>query len=195
MPTYWSESNVDIKQIREWYWWEVVEINEWHNIEELLKNFSILHQKDQKIQKPVIFIIHTIKWHGVPWEKENACWYHTLSSCPKGVVNELINLLHGKIEEKWFNYNNASTLFHQKAAFLSKHTDLLWNIDYTSQNNLLSIWKHEHPSSDLDWSIDIYLTKLIEQVNKGNKNGFYLATADRTTYQDAVSCWFNIFFS
>lgn len=74
-PTQESDGH-DLKKIWEGYGWNVLEIENGHDLEEILNTYKLL----KNIDKPTMVIAHTIKGYGVKGCEEHYSGYHTLSS-------------------------------------------------------------------------------------------------------------------
>ena len=96
-PTKESDAGSDLETIWKWYWWNIETINNGHDLEEILS----VYKKLQNIRRPTVVIANTIKWYGVPWNKDHFSWYHTLSSVSnKEVVHQAIEELSKDLEEQ-----------------------------------------------------------------------------------------------
>lgn len=76
-PTEESDGH-DIRKIWEGYGWNVIEIENGNDINEVLETYKTL----KKIEKPTMVIANTTKGYGVKGAEEHYSGYHTLSSAP-----------------------------------------------------------------------------------------------------------------
>ena len=93
-PTAYSDGNTDLEAVWKGYGWDVLAIQDGHNVEEILDVYDDL----QHITKPTMVIAHTIKGKGVPKSEEHFSGYHTLSAVPdKSLVDQAIETLDEQI--------------------------------------------------------------------------------------------------
>ena len=87
-PTNYSDGKSDIKKIWQGYGWDVIEIENGNNIEEVVETYKKLNN----IKHPTLIIAHTVKGLGVEGALEHFSGYHTLSSAPnKKIVIDSYN--------------------------------------------------------------------------------------------------------
>ena len=85
--TDFVENLVDLRPLSEKlnaFGWDTFDVSDGHNLEELTDAFAIL--KNRTSDKPLCFIINTIKGHGIPF-MEHVPWLH--GSVPKGEKGDL----------------------------------------------------------------------------------------------------------
>lgn len=75
-PTGYSDGNSDVEEIWKGYGWDVINIKDGNNIEEIMT----VYEKLQNIKKPTMVIANTIKGLGVDGCLEHYSGYHTFSS-------------------------------------------------------------------------------------------------------------------
>lgn len=92
-PTQDADRTANVRKIWEGYGWSVQEITDGHSVEEILAVYRELQQP----KKPTLVIAHTIKGFKLRGAQEHFCGYHTISTCPRKVVEEAIN------EQKYLN--------------------------------------------------------------------------------------------
>jgi len=89
----------DVSKIWAGYGWDVREIKDGHNLEEILKTYeSVLD-----IKRPTLLIANTIKGKGLEGAEENWCGYHTISSCPEPVILKAIGQLNEELRGASYN--------------------------------------------------------------------------------------------
>ena len=93
-PTSYSDSASDLKIIWSGYGWEVKEIQDGHDMDEIIGVYDEL----QNLRKPTVVIANTIKGYGVDGSEEHFSGYHTLSAVPdKKVVTRAIGRIADKL--------------------------------------------------------------------------------------------------
>jgi len=85
-PTEDVDGKADIKKIWEGYGWKVINLNDGHNLTEILSAYETA-----KIAgRPAMIIADTIKGKGIDGCLENYNGYHTISSCPEASLNAVL---------------------------------------------------------------------------------------------------------
>lgn len=77
-PTRQSDSGANLSEIWHGYGWDILEIKDGHDLEEIMKTYDRL----QSIDKPTVVIANTIKGYGIEGSEEHFSGYHTLSAMP-----------------------------------------------------------------------------------------------------------------
>lgn len=170
----------DLKKIWEWYWWEVVEINNWHNIWNIIECFH-----DRQILKPTLFILKTLKWNWVDWASEHANWYHTLTSCPKEKIIDAINFFNNQMGEVELNTEKIKSIIEnrlKKIYPLSKKSTRKLNSEHSF--NFKDTWE-----KNLNVAIDNYLLKLVNEFESDPEKIMYVLSADFIAAKDIDYMW------
>src|SRR3989344_7219926 len=82
-PTSMSDHNTNIRKVWEGYGWDIIEIVDGHNFDEIMKAYDKLG----RMIKPTFIIANTIKGKNIEGCIENNCGYHTISSCEPEYVD------------------------------------------------------------------------------------------------------------
>mgnify|MGYP002531227320 CR=1 FL=1 len=106
-PTKDSDGKSDIRKIWEGYGWNVLEIENGNDVQQVLETYSQLSD----IKKPTLVIAHTTKGLGVIGAKEHFSGYHTLSSVNnKILVEQSLQMMLSELKVENLDYNNISNL-------------------------------------------------------------------------------------
>ena len=81
----------NLTQIWKGYGWEVFEIQDGHNLEEI--NYVYRQAINSPTTKPRLIVAHTIKGHTLPLAEQNVCGYHTVSSFGRERLRRLVSTL------------------------------------------------------------------------------------------------------
>jgi transketolase len=85
-----TDGTTNLKSVWSGYGWNVLEIKDGHNIAEILSVYDQL----QSIIKPTFVIANTLKGKGIPGNLDNVNGYHTLSTCPRDVLKEVVKSMN-----------------------------------------------------------------------------------------------------
>lgn len=106
-PTADSDGNSDLGKIWEGYGWNVLKINNGHDIEEITKVYENL----QHVDLPTVVIANTVKGFGVDGAADHFSGYHTLSAASdKSVVLGSLDALQNDLTERDLNHDNIARL-------------------------------------------------------------------------------------
>src|SRR3989339_159763 len=165
-----SDGGVDIKKIWEGYGWNVLEISDGHNIDEIMKTYSELDH----IQKPTFVIAHTIKGKNVPGAEENYSGYHTLSVCPKSLAEQALDLATREVEAHRKKIDEVKLLAPKLIARPNEfNLNLVKNIELE-----VSVEINPTDVSNLDYSQGYYFEELRKITENGQKMKMYVITPD-----------------
>jgi len=173
--------------IRKWYWWNVLEIQDWHDIQEVITIFNLA----KKSEIPTLIIANTIKWNWVFWAEENFCWYHTISSCKNEYVTDKINEIKSFFDkEKITIWDIDSTVSWLTSKISVSDKDIFENHIESSKFE----WFKEIKINTNKWInqyVDDYITELIENFETDLNSNLYIGTADWLTDVDVKKCNLN----
>ncbi|HLD90332.1 MAG TPA: 1-deoxy-D-xylulose-5-phosphate synthase N-terminal domain-containing protein [Patescibacteria group bacterium] len=165
-----SDGGVDIKKIWEGYGWNVLEISDGHNIDEIMKTYSELDH----IQKPTFVIAHTIKGKNVPGAEENYSGYHTLSVCPKSLAEQALDLATREVEAHRKKIDEVKLLAPKLIARPNE-----FNLNLVKNKELeVSVEINPTDVSNLDYSQGYYFEELRKITENGQKMKMYVITPD-----------------
>lgn len=170
-PTHESDGGTDIKKIWEGYGWEVLEITNGHDIDEIMEVYSKL----EYAKKPSFIIAHTIKGKDIPGTEKNFSGYHTLSVCPRPIAEQALELAVKEVE------------MHKKEVETAKllAPELVVRPDNSSQTHsknseFVEVNVEVNPSnvSNLDYSQGHYFEELRKITENSRKMRIYVITPD-----------------
>lgn len=93
-PTNQSDASADIPTIWRGYGWDVVEIADGHDLNEIMTVYDTLSD----ITRPTLVVAHTIKGNGIEGSQQHFSGYHTLSAMPdKTMLDAAIERLSGTL--------------------------------------------------------------------------------------------------
>ena len=164
-----SDSNSNLKKIWEGYGWNVLEIKDGHNINEIMSVYSQL----ENINKPTFIIAHTIKGKGITGAEENYCGYHTLSTCPQELMDSAISDLYKEIEPRKLIIEQTIAI----APTLIRKPDNLTPIEKPKLLPMVNIKPGSNNLSTLIKSQEYYFEKLSE-VQRETSSTIYFLTPD-----------------
>lgn len=106
-PTINSDGNTDIKKVWEGYGWDVIEIEDGNDINQIYEAYDKL----EKISKPTMIIANTVKGFGVKEAEQHFSGYHTLSSVSnKDVVIDSLKEMKKKLIEEGHSFESVSKI-------------------------------------------------------------------------------------
>ncbi|MBW3005155.1 hypothetical protein KY310_04970 [Candidatus Woesearchaeota archaeon] len=164
-PTSMSDKG-DIKKIWEGYGWNVLQIEDGHDFQQIQ---DVLTQAKQAKQ-PVLVIANTIKANGLEGCAEHYSGYHTLRVCPDSSVEEILKQPVPDISEHKLEF-----LQHQKPKAS------IQELDITVSNP---------PSNNLEISANHYLKQLDTELAK-RQVPLYVMTADLIEQNFVEECNFS----
>ncbi|QQG44038.1 MAG: hypothetical protein HYW86_04200 [Candidatus Roizmanbacteria bacterium] len=169
-PTMESDGGANIAKIWEGYGWDVMEITDGHNVDEIMRAYLKL----DKIKKPTLVIAHTIKGKGIPYAEDNYCGYHTLSVCPKEFADQAFKTSTEEVEKHWEEISTAKLL---APALIAKPSDPAIGSDRALTPEI-DIAVNPEDAANLDYSQGFYFNKLNELSDNGKKMKLYVLTPD-----------------
>lgn len=96
-PTQQSDGGSNLKNIWEGYGWDVLVIEDGHNLDEIMGVYAQLRD----IRKPTAVIAHTVKGYGIEGSEDHFSGYHTLSAMPdRSLLDAAIKRLDERLETK-----------------------------------------------------------------------------------------------
>ena len=100
-PTEYSDGKADVKKIWEGYGWDVLEIENGNDIEQVMDVYSKL----SNIKRPTLVIAHTTKGLGVIDAQKHFSGYHTLSAANnKQIVIDSLQNMKKELEQEGISY-------------------------------------------------------------------------------------------
>lgn len=169
-PTAESDGKTNIKKVWEGYGWDVLEIMDGHNIDEIMGTYSKL--KD--IKKPTFIIAHTIKGLGITGAKDNYCGYHTLSVTPKNLVIEAVKTTATKFKSK----NNKLEEIKLSAKNLVSKPEGQVFVSQKKHQPEIKIKVNPKDNVNLDYSQGHYFKELKKIILKNKEMKIYVMTPD-----------------
>ena len=180
-PTSNPDGNTDIKKVWKGYGWNVIEIKDGNNIEEIYN----VYERLQKIEKPTLVIANTIKGFGVKGAKEHFSGYHTLSSVSnKEIVKESLEAMKEMLKNEKLSFDGISMEAKQ---LVSRPKTTMINKKY-NQDDVFDI-RTNISGINLEDAEDNYIKKLRSRIiEMKNKPDFYFITPDllRTDQSDSI---------
>lgn len=168
-----SESDVgDVRTIWEGYGWEVGEIVDGNDIVEVMNVFQ--KTREDKTDKPIMIVSHTVKGLGVPGAIQNFCGYHTVSSCGKDDLPEAIRIQERIMTELGYS---SEQIKHLATAY-AKNNKLVPQKEQGYSNIEINIQPHPDFSNDLKKGLEYYRKKLVEFFKAEKDVVLYSMTAD-----------------
>ena len=170
-PTDYSDGKSDVKKIWEGYGWDVLEIENGNDIEQVLNTYSKL----SNIKKPTFVLAHTTKGLGVIGAEKHFSGYHTLSAAKdKKVVIDSYKKMKEELKTDGIDYTTTSKMAKQ---FVSKpQKSIKQNININDQIYNIKINKSGINMDDAKEQYILELKRRIEHI--GNKEPFYFITPD-----------------
>lgn len=182
-PTINSDGNTDIKKVWEGYGWDVIEIKDGNNIEEVYD----IYDKLQNITKPTMVIANTIKGYGVKGAETHFSGYHTLSSVSnKKTVQESLERMKETLEEEGLDYHYIKSI----SKSLLNTPD---NPHYTHRKIDDEIFDIRSTKSgiNVEEAEDRYIKELRQRIiNSNKKTDFYFVTPDLLRTDQAAKIGF-----
>jgi len=131
-----GDGESDIRKIWEGYGWEVLEIENGHDIKEIIKTYD----KVQNISKPTIIIAHTTKGKGVRGAEEHFSGYHTLKVTDRDALDEAISDLNEKLspDENITIQESAKNLVGpaEKGHRITGYSDIEYDVEYDGTDTI-----------------------------------------------------------
>lgn len=168
-PTEESDGH-DIKKIWEGYGWNVLEIENGNDIEQVLQTYNQL----KNIDTPTMVIANTIKGYGIKGAEEHYSGYHTLSSATD---KEKIIDSYKKMKEQLINEGiNTSNISKCALDMVLRPKIYVSN----SKNTPLSLFDIRTNKSDISPQVahENYLEELRKKVDTNNPLEMYYITPD-----------------
>lgn len=170
-PTHHSDGKSDLSTIWRGYGWNVLEIQNGHDLGEIIETYQAL----QSINSPTVVIANTIKGYGVTGAEDHFSGYHTLSAISdKNVVPESLSRLKKDLEDKEITYEKTVTTVRtmvsppKPVAPLNTH---LTAEDFQIHTNTSGI--------NLEQAQEMYVAELGRRIlRRGIDTGFYFVTPD-----------------
>ncbi|MBI2464637.1 hypothetical protein HYV64_00700 [Candidatus Shapirobacteria bacterium] len=169
-PTVESDGGADVKTIWRGYGWNVIEVEDGHDIEQVMAAYSKLDY----IQKPTLIIAHTIKGKGIPGAEENYCGFHTLSVCPPESARFALNNATQEVEARRAEVD-AVTL-HTKD--MVRRPNVAPLITTVSEIPTIEVEVDPNDNRNLDNSQGFYFDKLRQATRNGESMKLYVLTPD-----------------
>jgi len=89
-----SVKNVDIsdvKKIWEWYWYNIFEIKDGHNINSIRNELTEILNYIENSNKPTFIVVNTIKGKWLIWAEKHFSGYHSFSACKLNIIKESLD--------------------------------------------------------------------------------------------------------
>lgn len=171
-PTNYSDGKSDIKKIWQGYGWDVIEIQDGNNIEEVIKAY----EKIKNIVNPTLIVAHTIKGLGVKGALEHFSGYHTLSSAPdKQIVLDSYNKLKECLTASKLSFEKAKEIA-SKLIVIPENIDMDYKL--TVDENVYDIRTFES-GINLEEAQDNYFKELKRRIISSNKlSNMFFVTPD-----------------
>ncbi|MBW2987020.1 hypothetical protein KY336_00590, partial [Candidatus Woesearchaeota archaeon] len=141
----------NIKKIWEGYGWDVIELAQGHNFNDIIETLSHVKQKQRK--RPTLVIADTIKANGIKGCEDHYSGYHTIRVCPRSSVEEILKQPVPNISK-----------FERPFKKLKKEQPEIEELGLEITNP---------PSNNLEVSANKYLKQLHKELGKRNIN-FYV---------------------
>ncbi|KKQ92398.1 MAG: 1-deoxy-D-xylulose-5-phosphate synthase [Candidatus Woesebacteria bacterium GW2011_GWA2_40_7] len=170
-PTNESDSGSDVRRIWEGYGWNVLEISDGHNVEEIMEVYS----KFEDIQKPTFVIAHTIKGRGISGAEENFCGYHTLSVTPKDLARQALELSAKEIKSRNDEVQQAKLLAN---GLVTRPEKLDQSLESKVEFPNVNIAVNPDDETNLDNSQGFYFKELRSIIEADNRIKMYVITPD-----------------
>lgn len=171
----WETKNVDgesdIKKIWEGYGWDVLEIENGNDINQVCEVYSKL----SSITKPTLIIANTTKGYGVKGALEHFSGYHTLSSVgDKNLVNESLEKMQKELEIEGIDFNSVKKI--AKSMVIKPNIKSVTNDDEIC--DLFNI-RTKKSGINVEQAEDDYLKELKRRIITAEKKvPFYFITPD-----------------
>jgi transketolase len=172
-PTNYSDGNSDIETIWKGYGWDVIEIKNGNDVEEVLSTY----EKLQYIKRPTLVIANTTKGFGVRGAIEHFNGYHTLSAVlDKKIVIDSLNELKSELLRSSISFEEVKKLALQMVIKPKKIEDTKCKYDDIKKVFDISTTKS---GINLEQAQDEYIKELKKRVLLENKKSkIYFVTPD-----------------
>lgn len=166
-----SDGNSDVRKIWEGYGWDVLEINDGNDIQEVMEVYSKL----SKIKKPTFVIAHTTKGLGVKDAKEHFSGYHTLSAAnDKKIVIDSYDEMRRELDSEELDYKKIKKIARELVSLPKGNVINNEVID----NNVYCI-KTDKSGISMEKAKEMYILELKRRIQELNcKGNFYFVTPD-----------------
>jgi transketolase len=174
-PTAYTDGNSDLANIWKGYGWDVLEIQDGNNLEEILHVYDQL----QSISKPTFVIAKTLKGKGIEGAAEHFNGYHSMSTCDPVLLRRAIEVLNGELNE-----NGAELRVPDIAHTLVVRPQEVGRV-VTNRHITVNIQPDPSSRDHLDRSQPFYFNSLAAELNKIPDLPFYVITPDLIRANDA----------
>ena len=173
-PTDYSDSSSDLKGIWSGYGWEVKEIQDGHNLDEIIEVYDEL----QDISKPTMVIAHTIKGYGVDGSEEHFSGYHTLSAVPdKDVVQAAIGRIADRLDKSSATLETVKEYALENIA--KPHSTVSIDDTITRSQEVFNIKYKGESGVNLEAAQSLFFSELQKRIKENTESApFYFITPD-----------------
>jgi len=169
-PTTDADGSADLAKIWEGYGWDVLTIENGHDIPSILSAY----RKAKASTKPICIIANTVKGYGISGAEDHYSGYHTVSVTDKGALDMAIDELNVKLAKTGAQErvsHHAQTLVgepRKPAKVLPEYSAEAYQLSYEGNEHL-----------DLDTARDRFYKDLGRQiVARANTAPFYMLSPD-----------------
>ncbi|MDP2749391.1 MAG: transketolase C-terminal domain-containing protein, partial [Nanoarchaeota archaeon] len=158
-----SDSNTDIKKMWEGYGWDVLEIKNGHDFDEIMHTYGKLAE----IKRPTFIVANTIKGKGLSGCIDSICGYHTISRCTPECLDEGIKAEEENLKKLNVKIQEAVTELiprNESIEVLNFPSSVAFNIDLIRSKNLVD-------------SFFEYSNQIVKEAKRNNIR-LYAMTAD-----------------
>lgn len=166
-----SDGKTNIKQVWEGYGWDIIEIEDGNNIEDVYSAY----EKLANITKPTLIIANTTKGYGVKDADKHFSGYHTLSSVSnKEVVLDSLKEMKRELEQNKIDFQKISEE-SKKLVSLPKSCSTKHN---AFEESIFDI-RNNQSGGNIEEAEDNYIKELRRRIiNLKEKPDFYFITPD-----------------
>lgn len=173
-PTNHSDSASNLKDIWSGYGWDVKEIKDGHNIDEIIDIYDEL----QNLRKPTVVIAYTVKGYGVEGSEEHFSGYHTLSAVPdKTVVGKAIGRIADRLSETDISLENVKTYALEHVAKPHATSTTTSNRRVTSEE-MFNLKYRGESGVNLEVAQSLFFDELRQNIEGLGSTPFYFITPD-----------------
>ena len=177
-PTRDVDGAADLRKIWEGYGWHVKEIADGNSVGQILEALK----KPRVNDRPTLFIAHTIKGKGLCGSEDHPSGYHTLSTCPKDVVEQAIDTEEAELRS--LAKDSLSQIIADCLSKISRPTEPHLTTEPIKID--FDLKKTDIPEDGL-----VEYFGLLTNYFKDRASRLYILTADVTVKKLASACGFN----
>lgn len=175
-PTEFSDGESDLAAIWRGYGWDVLEIEDGNNIDEILQAYDQL----QIVDRPTFVIANTLKGKGIEGAKEHYNGYHSMSTCDPELLDMAIKKLNKELVE-----SGAETRVPEVAPTLVARPKDIGDVAVKRQLDV-QIRPEDGNNDHLDRSQPYYFNQLRDILAAHPEVPFYAITPDLIREPDAA---------